>query len=64
MNVYILKKHYDYEGFEIEGVYASEERAEQRMQELEEHSRLPMGHINHEFSGDRLSVDCYEVDLL
>lgn len=63
MQVYIVKKHYDWEGFEIDSIYASEEEADARAANLEANSKLPSEHEDHEFAGDRVSVDCYEVEL-
>lgn len=63
MNVYIVEVHTDYEGFEIDSVWCSSDDAEYRAQQLQENSRLPIGHPEHEFAGDDVSVSCYEAKL-
>ena len=50
MRVYIAKRHYDYEGYDILGVYSTQEAAEQRCQ------------ADTASNSDGHSVNEYEID--
>ena len=63
MNVYIVRIKYDYEGFQIDSIYASEAEADERAATLVKNSQLPSDHRDYKYAGDGVDVDCYEVKL-
>lgn len=63
MQVYIVQLNYDYEGFSIDSIYASEADALARAAEVQRIIDLPTNDPEHKYLCDSVDVECFEVIL-